>query len=167
MLQNFQDNETSFTEIVAILEECPFVSSYQRYPPFDTSAPCDSLFIAKLGDEKQAALDTLLNRIGCECVLLSSKNGSTYSQYDFTYHCDGMSIGPSIYKCYIYLVDRRDATETFQSRICYKDGSDSIFIADSDLNSYVDIAREDSEVFGAFLRRRINDNWLLSLDYDK
>lgn len=91
LMENFRSHRTDFDSIVAIV--CSAADDdFVRYPPDTTSMyypetgkdcpallwnEADSMFVATLGDERRARLDSLLHRIDCTGIVCYPPNGMT------------------------------------------------------------------------------------------
>lgn len=182
MINTFHAKEATFNEMVELLQEFPswegfdsmnkkyYSSQYHGYWP--DVAECRSYF----GEERASKIDSLLREIECQQIHFGyfyTGAGKTVSPpIEFTFDCynDGLSIGPSISKSFIYCSDPIDSL-ALKSEIYYlEDRPSTIFMADGDLDSlYYDIRKKANELEEGIsfinLRRRIADNWLIELKY--
>lgn len=121
MINTFHDKEATFNEMVELLQEFPswegfdsmnkkyYSSQYHGYWP--DVAECRSYF----GKERASKIDSLLRKIECQQIhfrYFYTDAGKTLSppiEFTFDYYNDGLSIGPSISKSYIYCADPIDS----------------------------------------------------------
>lgn len=189
MLRHLDDHESEFSEIVEILNRLPYDSIPDRYPPFNLANPEDSLFQAILSDMDGARLDSLLKRVNCECVrrytynyldereidkviksvTCSSDNEVLHRGYSFQFYVDGYSVGSSIEKSLVYVLDGEYAAKSEKSKFSYNSGrnfGDSIFTVNTDTEKYRSIMHRASDIHAATIRRHLRDNWLILLCLD-
>lgn len=179
MTSNFRANEKAFAEMVALFQDFPFWEAENpggcrwRDGYWPEAAECREF----LGEERASMLDSLLRMTGCEnvhfryCRADSCAATSRPSEYSFTYHAEGLSIGPSVARHYIYRDNPADSVAP-TSRVWYmSDRPDSVFVADGDLAGlYASIRRDERErndtVGGMSLVRHIKGNWYVELEYE-
>lgn len=179
MTSNFRANEKAFADMVALFQDFP---SWEAENPggcrwrdgyWPEAAECREF----LGEERASRLDSLLQVTGCEnvhfryCHADSCTDSSGPVEYSFTYHAEGLSIGPGVARQYVYRAEPTDSTAP-TSRVWYmSDRPDSIFVADGDLAGlYAAIRREGRErndtIGRMTLTRHIKGNWYLELEYE-
>lgn len=173
LISHLDAHELEFEAIVGILNGFPYDSLPGRYPPFDLSRQEDSLFQEKLGEEGRARLDSLLERAGCECVHTYSyhllEDEERHKGYTFQLYVDGFSLGSSIEKSLVYVLDGEDAAKSEKSQFNYnseRNYADSIFTVTSDTGLYHRQMRTDPKIHDASIRRHIRANWLIYLSLD-
>lgn len=167
MIRNFHAHECAFGEIAEILSNCPYGDTYPPFYPIESSE--DSLCIASLGPEKCAHLDSLLAAVGSDRVYFRSRHSLWQIEHsDFhsippieelpdtivagvtiIYYADGWSIGPSVYKEYVYS-QKNDSTCT-----------------DMELNGLIEIFNDNPKVPDGMASKHIKGNWYIELWYDK
>ena len=179
MTSNFRANEEAFAETVALLQDFP---SWEGENPEgcglrDGYWPEDPECRDFLGEERASRLDSLLQVTGCEnvhfsyCPSDSCRATSRPMEYSFTYHAEGLSIGPAVARNYVYRTEPTGSAAP-TSRVWYmSDRPDSIFVADGDLAGlYAAIRRDERErndIVGRMsLIRHIKGNWYLELQYE-
>ena len=189
MLRHLDHHESEFNEIVEILNRLLYDSIPDRYPPFNLTNPEDSLFQAILRDRDRARLDSLLKRVNCECVrrytynyldereidkvissvTCSQDNEVLHKGYSFQCYVDGYSVGSSIEKSLVYVLDGEDAAKSEKSKFSYngeRSFGDSIFTVNTDTEQYRSIMRRSSDIHAATIRRHLRANWLILLCID-
>lgn len=179
MTSNFRAKEKAFADMVALLQDFP---SWEGENPggcrwrdgyWPEAADCRDF----LGDERASTLDSLLRVTGCENLHFSYCSADSCAasvrpvEYSFTYHAEGLSIGPSVVRHYIYRAVPSDSAAP-PSRVWYmSDRPDSIFVADGDLAGlYAAIRRDERNrndtIGGMTLTRHIKGNWYIELEYE-
>ena len=175
MMCNFRVNEVAFVEMVALLQDFP---SWEGENPggcrwrdgYWPEAPECREF---LGEERAAMIDSILRMTGCENVHFRycRTDSSRPVEYSFVYHAEGLSIGPSVARHYIYRDDPADSYAP-ASHIWYiSDRPDSVFVADGDLDGLYTTIRQNAQEHGdrigrISLMRHIKGNWYLELEYE-
>ncbi len=189
VLTHLDDHQPEFNEIVEILNKFPYDSIPYSYPTFNGTNPEDSVFQAMMGDAVRTRLDSLLKRVNCECVrrytynyldereidkviksvTCSSDNEVLHRGYSFQCYVDGYSVGSSIEKSLVYVLDGEYAAKSEKSKFSYNSGrnfGDSIFTVNSDTEQYRSIMRRSSDIDAATIRRHLRANWLILLCID-
>lgn len=178
MTSNFRANEEAFAEMVALLQDFP---SWEGDNPGgrrwrDGYWPEDTECREFLGEEIAAMIDSLLRATGCDNVHFrycraDSCAATIPGEYSFTYHAEGLSIGPSVARHYVYRAEPTDSAAPASCVWYMSDRPDSIFVADGDLAElYASIWRDERErndtISRMSLVRHINGNWYLELEYE-
>lgn len=153
--ENFRAHRADFDSIVAIVGRGA-ADDFVRYPPDTTSiydpttgkerfallwSEADSLFVTELGEDRRAALDSILHRIGCTGIECYPPNG-VIDIVCYTYgNMDGFTVQ------YAYCQNRPD---------------DMVFYEDRDLHEmWKEYALDKAN--RPMPRKRLEDHW--SIEY--